>query len=169
MKLTTCIFLFIGLTHLYPQKIDLNQLVLWRSTNYKIVNQELLKMGWEKSIPKEDIDNYKNNLYFYNKGSNNEKVLTLIYTDDYEIRNNSLSFNSVKIGNYDDFINQIISLGYIKFKSIKNGNVISEYYKSNEITIVVSTLKGIDKQMHEMEFLTIHLSTNDNYDKSHKG
>jgi hypothetical protein len=169
MKLTTCIFLFIGFTHLYSQNIDLNQLVLWRGTNYKIVDQELLKMGWEKSIPKEDINNYKNNLYFLNKGSNNEKVLTLICTDDYEIKNNSLSYNSVKNENYDDFINQIISLGYVRFKSVKNGNVISEYYKSKEITIVVSVLKGIDKQMQEMDFLTVNLSTNEDYDKSHKG
>ena len=57
MRFSIFLFLFIGLTHLYSQNIDLNQLTKLRETNYKIVDKELLKMGWEKTISKELIGN----------------------------------------------------------------------------------------------------------------
>lgn len=167
MKSTIYIFLFIGFTHLYSQNVNLKQLIQWRQTNYEIVDKELLKMGWKKSIPKA-TDNYKECLYFLNKGSINEKVLRLMYTVDYELKSNTISYSIAKDVYYDDLINQIKSRGFSLFKSIKSENVISDYYKSDTITIIVSVLKGIDQQMREIQFLTIYLSTNEDYYQSHK-
>lgn len=166
MKFSILLFLFFGLTPLYSQNIDLNQLTKLRETNYKIVDKELLKMGWEKTISKELNDNYKNDLYFLNKGSNNEKVLTLIYTSDYELKNNTISYNTIKDKCYDEFISQIKSSGYILFKTNRNENIISDYYESDTITIVISVLKGVDSQMQKIDFVTIYLSTNEDYKKN---
>lgn len=166
MRFSIFLFLFIGLTHLYSQNIDLNQLTKLRETNYKIVDKELLKMGWKKTISKELINNYKSDLYFLNKGSNNEKVLTLIYSSDYELKNNTISYNTIKDKFHDDFISQIKSSGYILFKTNRNENVISDYYESDTITIVISVLKGIDSQMQNIDFVTIYLATNEDYKKN---
>ena len=53
MKLTKWLFFLFGFTNLYSQNINLNQLLNWRNTNYNIVDKELLKNGWKKSISKE--------------------------------------------------------------------------------------------------------------------
>ncbi|MNG01233.1 hypothetical protein D3C85_187540 [compost metagenome] len=168
MKLATYLLLLIGFTQLYSQNINLEQLTLWRQTNYKIVDEELLKMGWEKSISKETEDIYRNDQYFLNKGSKNEKVLTLMYTNDYKLENNCISYNAIKDQNFDNFLNQIKSSDYKEFKSNKNENVISDYYQSDKLTVIASILKGIDEQMQEIKFYTIYLSTSIDYHNSHK-
>ena len=163
MKLTTYLFLLIGFNQLYSQNVSLGQLTEWQKTNYKIVENELLKIGWEKGKTEKSEDIYRNDKYFLNKGSENEKVLTLMYRTDYKLENNSLSYNAVKSYDYDNFIESLKSSGYKKFKS-KNGNVISDYYRSDKLTVITSVLKGID----EFKFITIYLCTNEEYPKSHR-
>ena len=168
MKSTIYLILLIGLNNLYSQNIDLTQLALWRETNYKIVETQLLKLNWEKSVSNEPTDNYRNDQYSLNKGSKNEKGLALMYTDDYKIENNTLRYESSKNGDYDNFVNQIKSSGYKLIKTKKNERVVSDYYRSDKITVIISILKGIDEQMQEIEFFSVHLSTNEDYFRSHK-
>ncbi len=168
MKLATYLLLLICFNQLYAQNISLEQLTVWRKTNYKIVEKELIKMGWEKSISKETEGNYRSNEYFLDKGSKDEKVLTLMYTNDYELENNCISYNAVKGEDFDNFENQIKSTDYKKFKSNKSERVISDYYKSDKFTVIISILNGTNDKMQKTQFFTIYLSNNEDYSKSHK-
>lgn len=50
MKLATFIFFVIGFNQLYSQNISLEQLTKWRKTDYKVVEKELMKIGWKKIV-----------------------------------------------------------------------------------------------------------------------
>jgi hypothetical protein len=163
MKFTIYIFLLVGINNLYSQSIDLKQLILWRESNYKVVDGQLLKLNWEKSTLKDATDIYRNDLYQQNKESKDEKSLTLIYTNDYKIENNTISYSTTKNEEYSNFLNQINSSGYKLFKSKKSGNVASDYFRSDNMTAIVSVLEGF-----EIKFFTIFISTNEDYYKSHK-
>ena len=168
MKLAIYLFLLIIGSNVHSQTINLNQLLKWRETNYKFVEKELLKMSWEKIPAQNSDDIYITNGYYLNRLSRNEKGLTLTNTNDYKIENNNISYNSVKDENYDNFVNQIKSSNYKLFESKKSENAISDYYRSDKITIIISILKSVDDQLREIQFFTISLSTNDDYQKSHK-
>ena len=163
MKLETYLFLLIGFSQLYSQNVSLEQLTLWRKTNYKIVEKELLKNGWEKGTTEKSEGIYRNDNYFLNKGSQNEKVLTLMYTTNYKLENNCISYNAVKDQSYDNFIKQIKVSGYKQFKST-NVNVISDYFRNDKLTVIVSVLEG----MSQFKFITIYMCTNKEYSKSHR-
>ena len=111
MKLIIYLFLLVGLNNLYSQNIDLTQLALWRETNYKIVETQLLNLNWEKSMSNEPKYNYRNDQYSLNKGSKYEKGLALMFSDDYIIENNTLRYEAIKNGDYENFVNQIKSSG----------------------------------------------------------
>lgn len=163
MKLAIYIFLLVGFNQLYSQNISLEQLTKWRNTNYKVLEKELGKIGWEKAVTEKSEDIYRNDNYFLNKGSQNEKVLTLTYTEDYKLENNCISYNAAKEQEYDNFIKQIKTFGYKQFKST-NGNVISDYYRNEKYTIIVSVIEGIN----QFKFITIYICTNEDYSKSHR-
>lgn len=86
-----------------------------------------------------------------------------MYTTDYKLEDNCISYNAVKDQDYDNFIEQINSSGYKKFKST-NGNVISDYYKNDKFTVIASLLEGMEK----FKFITIYICTNKEYSKSHR-
>ena len=95
MKLAT-LLLILGFGNLYSQNIDLKQLLNWRSTNYQIVDGNLLNLGWEKSKLRDTTDIYRTDEYYINHWSRKEKVVTLMYTNDYKVENNSVTYSGSK-------------------------------------------------------------------------
>lgn len=164
MKITTFLFfIFFGVNTIYSQTVTLVEFEKWRETNFEEIEVKLSEKGWKKSNSEKLSNKYINSNYFINKGSINEKVITLGFTDNYEIINNTISYTSIKNESYDDIIKQIKLSGYKLFKSNKNEKVISDYYRSEKNTVIISVLKG-----GEIEFYTIYICTNEDYAKSHK-
>ena len=163
MKLAAYIFLVIGFNQLYSQNVSLEQLTKWRKTSYKVVEKELEKIGWVKGGTENSDGIYRNDNYFLNKGSQNEKVITLMYTTDYKLENNCISYNAAKDKDFDNFIEQIKASDYKQFKPT-NGNITSDYFKNDKLIVIASVLEGMDK----FKFITIYICTNEEYSKSYR-
>lgn len=158
MKLTICLFLFIGLNNLYSQNTDLKQFTEWREKNYKIVDVSLFRYGWEK-FNRSTNTTCRNYEYILYKGSEKQQIVRLMYTDDYKIENNSLSYNALKDWKYDRLIADLTSSGYKILKSYKNKNGTSDCYRLDNNLVIVSVYKSKDKHLQEVEFFTVYVGT----------
>ena len=66
--------------------------------------------------------------------------------------------------NYDNFLNQITSAGFKHFKTKKNEGVVSDFYKSEEITLIITALNVTEQD----QFFAIHVCTNEDYRKTYR-
>ena len=158
MKSIICIFLlFIELNNLYSQNIDLKQLTEWREKSYEIVDVSLSRYGWKK-FNRSTNTTCRNSEYILYKSLENQQTVRLMYTDDYKIENNSLSYNALKDWKYDHLVADLKSSGYKILNSYKNKKGTSDHYRLDNNSVIVSIYKRKNKHLKEEEFYTVYVS-----------
>jgi len=167
MKATIYLFLVIGLNNLYSQSTDLKQLIHWRERSYIDVDLSLLRYGWKKSNHSTNTT-CRNYQYILYKGLDKQQIVTLMYTNDYKLENNSLSYNAVKDWKYDDLITALKSFGYKISKSYKNKNGFTDYYRLDNNSVIVSVYKRQNANFKEVEFYTVYVNRDDESVKNNK-
>lgn len=126
----------------YAQNIELKELIDLRNKSIDLIDNTLIKKGWQMISASNEYGNIKINetkfiTYAYNKNIYNDGAeffidVTLDDDKDYQ----TISIQSPSQIFYNKFLNQTILNGYTILKSIVKQNSINKLYRKDNITIV---------------------------------
>lgn len=147
-KILTLIFL-IGITQsLLSQNLSLNEIfALCNKTDWDLVNEYMLKKGWEyHQSSKGDDSHYNTITWSYNKDSYSDKAQGWFYLYTYESLPNKISYSFFNKQSFNTLKNGITSAGMkLIDNSIEDNEIVVKY--SNPSFIV--TLKTAKREKEE--------------------